>query len=151
MRWGIEVQFRGLKQTLDNRKLRCRSSHRALLELDWSIRGMAVAELLALREQVAASQRQKRSPYTPQDRSLAETVRALRYCMRNPSSRPKNEQPLRQSLQAALVERYTPRADKRSRYRPRNPDKKPLGDPNILPFTQQHRDRLRKLDRIKAA
>ena len=151
MRWGIEVQFRGLKQTLDNRKLRCRSSHRALIELDWSIRGMAVAELLALHEQVAASQRQKRSPYTPQDRSLAETVRALRYCMRNPSSRPKNEQPLRQSLQAALVERYTPRADKRSRYRPRNPDKKPLGDPNILPFTQQHRDRLRKLDRIKAA
>lgn len=151
MRWGIEVQFRGLKQTLDNHKLRCRTSHRALLELDWSIRGMAVAELLALREQVAASQRKKRSQYTPHDRSLAEAVRALRYCMRNPSSRPKNEQPLRNSLQAALVERYTPRADKRSRYRPRNPDKKPLGDPNILPFTQQHRDRLHELDRIRAA
>lgn len=151
MRWGIEVQFRGLKQTLDNHKLRCRTSQRALVELDWSIRAMAVAELLALREQVAASQRQKQSKYTPQDRSLAETVRALRYCMRNPSSRPQIDRTLRHALQAAVVERYTPRADKRSRYRPRNPDKKPLGDPNVLPLTPQHRDRLRELGHKIAA
>src|SRR5205814_373333 len=50
MRWGLEVEFRGLKQTIDKHKLRCRNSARLLVELDWSLRGMAVAELLALRE-----------------------------------------------------------------------------------------------------
>ena len=52
MRWGIEVAFRGLKQTLDKHTLRCRNSDRLLTELDWSIRAMAVAELIALREQI---------------------------------------------------------------------------------------------------
>jgi hypothetical protein len=44
MRWGIEVEFRGLKQTLDKHKLRCRNSTRAYVELDWSIRALAFAE-----------------------------------------------------------------------------------------------------------
>ncbi len=55
MRWGIEVEFRGLKQTIDKHKLRCRNSERLLVELDWSIRGMAIAELIATREQVSAT------------------------------------------------------------------------------------------------
>ena len=55
MRWGIEVEFRGLKQTIDKHKLRCRNSDRLLVELDWSLRGMAIAELIALREQMPAS------------------------------------------------------------------------------------------------
>ena len=54
-RWGIEVEFRGLKQTLDRAKLRSRNDQRLLVELDWSILAMAVAELLALKEQQAAS------------------------------------------------------------------------------------------------
>jgi hypothetical protein len=151
MRWGIEIEFRGLKQTLDNRILRCRTSTRALVELDWAIRGMAFAELAALREQIAACERQKNSDYTPRDRSLAETVRALRYCMRNPHTRPEMERSLRNALRAAVVQRYRPRTEKHARYRPRNPDKKPLGDPTILPLTSQHRDRLRLLNRKKAA
>ena len=52
MRWGVEVEFRGLKQTIDKRNLRCRNSDRVYVELDWSIRAMAFAELIALREQI---------------------------------------------------------------------------------------------------
>ena len=78
MRWGIEVEFRGLKQTLDKHTLKCRNSERLLVELDWSIRAMAVAELIALREQmVAASEHELDADYDPQDRSLANTMRAL--------------------------------------------------------------------------
>ena len=58
MRWGMEVEFRGLKQTIDKRNLRCRNSDRVYVELDWSIRAMAIAELIALREQI---------PERPQD------------------------------------------------------------------------------------
>ena len=44
---------------------------------------MAVAELLALREQIPAVEDHVEAPYDPQDRSLANTMRALRKCMRN--------------------------------------------------------------------
>ena len=52
MRWGIEVEFRGLKQTLDRAKLRCRNDRRLLAELNWSLMAMAVAELFALKQQL---------------------------------------------------------------------------------------------------
>lgn len=67
MRWGIEVEFRGLKQTLDKHTLRCRNADRLLVELDWSLRAMAVAELLAFREQAAvAKEGAEASSYDPQ-------------------------------------------------------------------------------------
>jgi hypothetical protein len=74
MRWGIEVEFRGLKQTIDKHKLRCRNSDRLLVELDWSLRGMTVAELLALRAQITATRDDNPDKdYDPQERSLANT------------------------------------------------------------------------------
>ena len=53
MRWGIEVEFRGLKQTLECAKLRCHNDQRLLVELNWSIMAMAIAELFALKEQLS--------------------------------------------------------------------------------------------------
>jgi hypothetical protein len=50
LRWGIELEFRGLKQTLNRAKLRCRNDRRLLAELHWSLKAMAVAELFALKE-----------------------------------------------------------------------------------------------------
>lgn len=136
MRWGIEVEFRGLKQTIDKHKLRCRTSDRLLVELDWSIRAMAVAELLALREQIR-DEDDGSDDYDPIDRSLAETVRALRNCMRNINKRPKPEEGLFHQLSQALVQRYDNRTDKRARYRPKNADKKPLGEPTIRKMTAE--------------
>jgi len=43
MRWGIEVEYCGVKQTIDKHLLRCRNSDRLLVELDWSLRPMAEA------------------------------------------------------------------------------------------------------------
>jgi len=148
MRWGIEVEFRGLKQTIDKHKLRCRNSDRLLVELDWSIRGMAVAELLALREQISA---EKADGYDPIDRSLANTMRALRKCMRTLNERPEPEDGLLYQLSQALVQRYDNRTDKRARYRPKNPDKKPLGDPEIRKMTKEERGKLREIEQSQAA
>jgi hypothetical protein len=151
MRWGIEVEFRGLKQTIDKHKLRCRNSDRLLVELDWSIRAMAVAELLALRQQIPAEDDDSIDDYDPIDRSLAETMRALRNSMRNINKRPKPEEGLLHQLSQALVQRYDNRTDKRSRYRPKNPDKKPLGDPTIRKMTAEERRKLRKTEPILAS
>lgn len=78
LRWGIEVEYRGLKQTIDKRHLRCRNSDRVYVELNWSIRAMAFAELIALREQIPANnptrkqkKRETHAQYDTKDRSLA--------------------------------------------------------------------------------
>ena len=145
MRWGIEVEFRGLKQTIDKHKLRCRNSDRLLVELDWSLRGMAVAELIALREQIPATREDKpHKVYDPQDRSLANTMRALRKCMRNLNKNCDPDDGLLQQLSQATVQRYNNRTDKRARYRPKNPDKKPLGDPTVRKMNAQEREKLKE-------
>lgn len=148
MRWGIEVEFRGLKQTIDKHALRCRNADRLLVELDWSLRAMAVAELLALREQLAAEN--EGEPYDPQDRSLANTMRALRKCMRN-LHKYDSEHGLLYQLSQAVVQRYNNRTDKRARYRPKNPDKKQLGDPTVRKLTASQRQKLTKHHTTTAA
>jgi hypothetical protein len=152
MRWGIEVEFRGLKQTIDKHMLRCRNSDRVLAELDWSIRAMAVAELIALREQIPKQQEaDEDDAYDPKDRSLANTMRALRHCMRNLHKYPQPSDGLLYQLSQALVQKYDNHTDKKARYRPKNPDKKPLGDPNVRKMSAEERRKLRKLSQNTAA
>ena len=147
MRWGIEVEFRGLKQTIDKHTLRCRNSDRLLAELDRSLRAMAVAELLALREQFAGAD----EDYAPQDRGLANTLRALRKCLRRLSQSPDREADLLTSLWDALVQRYRNGTDRCSRYRRQNPDKKPSGDPVVTQLASDQLSQLRKHDHNAAA
>jgi len=149
MRWGIEIEYRGLKQTIDKHKLRCRNSQRLLAELDWSLRGMAIAELIALRHQIPKNVARP-VDYTPNDRSLAKTLQALRKCMRNLGKQAKPTDNFTKELNQATVQRYHNHTDKRARYRPKNPDIKPLGDPAIRTLTDHERKRLRKL-RTKTA
>jgi hypothetical protein len=149
MRWGVEVEFRGLKQTNDKRNLRCRNSNRVYVELDWSIRAMAFAELIALREQVSnepESQRDNESSYDTKDRSLANTMRALRKCMRNLNKYVDPSEDVLYQLSRALVQRYNNRTDKKARYRRKNPDKKPLGEPTIRKLNREERKKLQKFD-----
>lgn len=147
MRWGIEVEFRGLKQTIDKHTLRCRDADRLLVELDWSLRAMAVAELLALREQIAAAEAKRRpTSYDPNDRSLANTMRTLRRCMRNLNKHSTPDDGVLYQLSQAVVQRYHNRTDKRARYRRKNPDKKPLGEPTVRKLTAQQRKRLTQHD-----
>ena len=153
MRWGVEVEYRGLKQTIDKANLRCRNSARVYAELDWSIRAMAFAELIALREQLPKSVRRTKpaQDYDPKDRSLANTIRALRKCMRtlNQEADPRND--LLSQLAKALVQKYNNRTNKKARYRPPNPDKKPLGEPTVTKLTREARDRLARLAKKIAA
>jgi Transposase DDE domain len=146
MRWGIEVEFRGLKQILDKHKLRCRNDDRLLAELDWALRGMATAELLALRHQILAKPK-KSANYTPRDLSLANTLRVLRKCMRNLGRKVEPTEDLIYQLKKATVQRYFNHTDKRARYRPKNPDVKPLGDPVVRKPTAEERRKLREFSR----
>ena len=147
MRWGIEVEFRGLKQTLDRAKLRSRQSQRLLTELEWSILAMAVAELFALKEQRGNPRR----PIDPAKRSLAGAMRALRKCLRNLNAVPQPDKNLASQLQAAVTDSYHRKATKGARYRPKNPDKKPLGDPKIRPLNRKENHKLQRFEAKMAA
>jgi Transposase DDE domain len=150
MRWGIEVEFRGLKQTLARAKLRCHNDRRLLVELHWSLLGMAVAELFAVKEQrsqrpTKASHGQPRATANPTPRSLANTMRALRHGLRNLDDIPEDGYDLRSQLRKAVTDGYKRTAPKRARYRPPNPDKKPLGDPKLRPLSDKEKEHLRKM------
>lgn len=142
MRWGIETEFRGLKQTLDCAKLRCHNHDRLIAELDWSIMAMALAELFALKEQLANRKpkaRKKTCSYDPAKRSLANTMRALRGCLKKLKESPDVGEDVISKLRNAVTDSYVRQAPKQSRYRPKNPDKKPLGDPKLRPFTKKEK------------
>lgn len=143
-RWGIEVEFRGLKQTLDRATLRCRNEGRLLAELNWSIMAMAVAELFALKEQLAPAD-PEREAVDPQKRSLANTVRALRWCLTHLRDIPEPGQDLHTRLHLAVTDSYDRQSSKRARYRPPNPDKKPMGDPKIRKLTSQETKKLKEV------
>lgn len=158
MRWGVEVEFRGLKQTLDRAKLRCRNSKRLLAELNWSIMAMAVAELLALKEQLeiredrAAKKKTKKGPrYDPSKRSLANTMRALRGCLKNLRETPDPGKDLASLLGKAVTDDYRRKSSKKARYRPPSPDKKPLGDPAIRRLDPEEKLQLKRFECKNAA
>jgi hypothetical protein len=153
-RWGIEVEFRGLKQTLDRAKLRCRNDNRLLAELHWAIMAMAVAELFALKEQLRPKPEKsspKSSPADPVKRSLAKAIRAIRTCLRRPDDTPKPGQDLATLLAKAVTDSYQRKSSKKPRYRPSNPDKKPLGEPEIRNLTRPERQKLDALEAKAAA
>jgi hypothetical protein len=152
LRWGIEVEFRGLKQTLDRAKLRCRNDQRLLAELNWSIMAMAVAELFALKEQLMKRSQASRNDGKPNPakRSLANATRAIRYCIRHVNEIPELGKDLQTMLRQSVTDSYQRKGPKRARYRPPNPDKKPLGKPKVRTITAQERKKLRDIE-IKIA
>jgi Transposase DDE domain len=150
MRWGIEVEFRGLKQTLDRAKLRCRNAKRLLAELDWSVLAMAVAELFALKEQLARRPRKsgaKTKSGDPIKRSLAQTMRALRGSLAKMRETPEPGKDLVSQLRNAVTDSYKRKASKKARYRPPNPDKKPLGDPKVRRLTATEKQCLKRAEK----
>jgi hypothetical protein len=154
MRWGVEVEIRGLKQTMDRVKLRCRDSRRLMVELDWSILAMAVVELFAIKEQLAAREQhslrkrnraKKLPPPDPARRSLAMSLRALQRCLRQHDVVPAPGKDLATLLMQAVTDDYVRASNKRARYCPKNPDKKPLGNPVIKPLGKEDRQFLQQL------
>lgn len=147
MRWGVEVEFRGLKQTLSRAKLRCHNDKRALLELDWSLVGLLVAQLWALKEQLEKHVNKPRSKasgmeYDPKKRSLAGTMRALRQSLDDVGrvAQPGPSPSVSERLGKAMTDDYVRTRPKSARYRPPNPDKKPLGDPKIRRLNNEERN-----------
>jgi hypothetical protein len=157
MRWGIEIEFRGLKQVMDRSLLRCRNDRRLLVELDWSIMAMAVVELFALKEQLSKTMRthpkrnRSQPPYTPVKRSLANALRVLRGCLTHLDEIPTPGADLPNLLRNAVTDSYLRTSSKKARHRPPNKDHKPLGDPKLRILTLREKTKLHVISEKRAA
>lgn len=145
-RWGIEIEFRGLKQTLASSKMRCRNVDRFYAELHWSIFSMAVAELFALKEQLSTDHGD--DDYSPKDRSLAETMKAIYDCLDELDDVPSSRMCFFSRLALAMTDNYQRKKhSKKARFRPPSSEKnkKKIGHPQIRKIEPSERKKIEKL------
>lgn len=138
-RWGIEVQFRDLKQTFGRSKLRSRTPACAEVELHWSLVGIWMLRLLAIKEQVAMED-------PPEKTSLAAVLRIIRSIMHNVSNVAQRGASLREQLQTAVVDGYERHSKKKSRNYPRRKEEPSAGPPRVTAATETHKQKLRQLE-----
>lgn len=131
-RWGIEVQFRSLKQTFGCSRLLGRTPDVAEQELTWSLIGLWTAQLLALREQ---------SPLTTPDSktSVAQVLRILDDILQRPDLVPAHGQSFTGRMARATTDNYSRTSQKKSRNFPRRKEEPRTGPPKIIQATPQQR------------
>lgn len=134
LRWGIELQFRSVKQTFGRRKLRSRTPARAYAELDWSFVGLWLIQLFAVKEQLQLGG-------VPEHCSVALAIQVVRETFRRWWERP--EEAFATKLQAATKDIYARPGSKQARYCPNFKDKPSAGEPVIRTATPWHKARLK--------
>lgn len=131
-RWGVEVQFRSLKQTFGRSKLHSGTPQRAYAELEWSLLGLWLIQLLTAAEQIPKG-------VGPDCTSVSVAVQVFRDAMRHGLV-----QKLRTQLRGAVKDKYK-RRDKRARYRPQKKDKPSAGEPKVVSASAELRRKYRLL------
>lgn len=124
LRWGVELQFRALKQTFGRTKLRSRTPENALVELHWSVIGLTLVQLFAIKEQITIG-----SP--PAHSSVALALAAIQDAVRHWSREVHAPHAFVRRLQEATKDNYARRGSKRARYRP-NSNEEPCATAPII-------------------
>ena len=133
-RWGVELLFRSLKQTLGRRKMLSDSPGHAKVELDWTMIGLWVLDLINAR----AAGGQAR-------RSVASSLRAVRGAAAGRGGA------LGCALAAAVLDRYERRGSKKARHWPHKKREKPPGEPKARMATPAEVELAAVLKRTKVA
>jgi DDE family transposase len=106
LRWGVEVLYRSLKQTLGKRKMVCRSPDHAAVELDWAMISLWGLSLLTV-EELGDS--------PPAQLSIAKALRPVRRIIRSAPLRHDKALTLAGQLALAVRDSYSRKSAKRSR------------------------------------
>ena len=139
LRWGVEVMYRSLKQTMGKRKMRSDSPGAARAELDWAMAGLWMPGLMTVRELA-------QDGHAPWRWSVAGALRAVRRA----TSRLEvatTHGGLFGQLRHAIIDRYDRRGPKAARNWPRKKTDKPPGAPEIR--TAKHSE-IRKAQQLFA-
>jgi hypothetical protein len=143
-RWGIELQFRSLKQTFCRTKLRSRTPDRAMVELEWSLIGLWMIQLLARKEQVKAHDPGRCT-------SIAAVLRIVRQVMHHDTAVPKRAECFTKRLAQAVTDKYQRKSKKGSRDYPRQKEHKPIGKPKLEVATNEQKQRLKRYQSLTTA
>jgi hypothetical protein len=133
-RWGIELQFRALKQTYHRSKLRSRSPECAEIELHWSLIGLWMIQLLALKERTACGDPDERT-------SVACAIRIIQQMMSN-HSQVRGSHSLSARLAVATTDNYQRHGKKKSRNYPRRKEEPSAGKPTVNAASAKHKQTL---------
>jgi hypothetical protein len=124
LRWGVEVFYRSLKQTLEHRIMRSDAPAQARAELAWSLVGLQLMGLMSVREMIAKS-------LDPLEWSVAATRDLIRQAMQGRSQRTLGAAGWKNKLAACRKDRYVRTSDKKSRDWPDRKHQRPPGPPII--------------------
>ena len=119
-RWGLEVAFRSLKQTLQRRKVRSCTPIHAKAELAWAVVGLWMLALLGVRAIRSAGQ-------IPRRHSAALTLAAIRHAMHAD----RGTRVLHQRLRRCVIDNAKRRASKKAYRWPHKKNPAPPGPPSI--------------------
>jgi hypothetical protein len=136
-RWGVELQFRSFKQTYGRAKLRARTPEIAEIELHWSLLGLTMLQLLAMKEQTKAGEPAAKT-------SIAAVLRIIRSMIADPSEPRPPSASLPNRMRTATTDTYQRHSKKKSRNYPRRKEEPCTGPPIILTATAEQRDRARE-------
>ena len=142
LRWGVELQFRTVKQTFGRRKLRSKNPERASVELDWSLLGLWMIQLFAVKEQIEIGE-------VPENCSVSLAIEVIRTVFQR-WSEPVDDETLAAQLQAAVKDKSQRKSSKQARYRPNYKDKPSAGKPKIITANRKHKMHLNRYQTVAA-
>jgi hypothetical protein len=123
-RWGVELLYRAMKQTLARRKMLSDSPAHAQMELDWSVMGLWMLGLILWRH---------RAEPTPVTRGMAQALRLVRGAM---AGRVDQRCLLVRRLGQIRCDTYRRRSDKNARQWPHKKNEPPCGLPQLRTATR---------------
>ncbi len=143
LRWGVEVFFRSLKQTLSRRKMLSRAPRQARAELAWTMIGLQLLGLLSVTEII-------RVKHDPLSWSVAMSLRAVRNSMQNRQpSAPHRD--LLIAFSKCVKDRYTRKSSKKARNWPHKKKESPPGCPKIRNANKTELALIKEISKIKPA
>jgi hypothetical protein len=122
MRWGVELHYRALKQTLAHRKLASDAPKTARMELRWAMIGLWLLCLMSV-DAITKSGKDVRRL------SVATALRTVRKAMHAPTTRT-GSAGLGRQLARAVKDSYVRKTSKRARAWAHKKKPNPIGDPN---------------------
>ncbi|MEZ6062421.1 MAG: transposase [Planctomycetaceae bacterium] len=139
MRWGIELQFRSFKQTFGRRELHSRTSECSYVEMDWSLVGLWMIQLFAVKEQIKVDR-------PPEHSSVSLSLAIIQETMDMYHEEATDGRALSRQLSDAVKDDYTRTSSKIARYQPNNKDKPSAKEPIVRKATAKQKQTLRRLN-----
>ena len=135
LRWGVEVMYRSLKQTMNRRKLLSDSPRNARVELSWAMLGLWTLALI----------KAERCAALPQNQGVAAVLRVVRQAMAGVNLNVMNE------LTRFKADTYKRASCRKARHWPHKKKDKPPGKPKARNASEAELALAEELERLNKA